>query len=139
MRHPRDPGLRGESHLGPPCMVPRFEVVEDGGEARLVHLARRQGPRPAAEQLDIYFWVAGVAIRPRNEAVLLPLFLSGAAGPELAQSGSREGNVRRRALLVPARRGRFSPGRCGYLIRGPEPSRQPAASRQGQIRTPAAG
>ena len=48
-------------------------------EARLVHLARRQGAEPAAEQLDVDVWRIGVAVGRQNQSVLLPLLLSAAA------------------------------------------------------------
>ena len=69
-------------------MVHRFGSSQTNRRARLVHLARRQGPEPATEQLDLHFRRLGLAVRPQDEPVLLPLFLSAAARPELAQSRS---------------------------------------------------
>src|SRR5882762_6916380 len=98
-------------------MVPGFDVVKNFGTSRLVHLARRQGSGPAAQQLAFHVWPLCVEARPENESVLLPLLLSGAAGLELAESGGGKGHARRDTLLVPARRGRIPSGRRGSSFR----------------------
>src|SRR6266481_2412118 len=107
-RHPRDHGFRAEPHLGPASVVQGIAFLADKSEARLVYLARRQGAGGASEQLAIVVWPFGVEIRPGHESVLLPSLLHGAARPELAQSASAEGHVRRHALLAETSRGGVS-------------------------------
>ena len=79
---------------------------------RLVHLARWQGTGPAAEQLAFDIWIVGVEAGSEDESVLLPLFLSGAAGLELAEPSGRESDAGCDAVLVQARR-RGVPAGCG--------------------------
>src|SRR6266436_7717265 len=101
-------------------MVSGFEVVKNFRASGMVHLARRQRAGPAAEQLAFHVWPVRVEARSEYESVLLPLFLSRAAGLELAQSGSGKGYAGRDALLVQARRFRIPPGCRGYAIRRSE-------------------
>ena len=69
-----------------------------------------------------------------DQSVLLPLLLSAAARPELAQSQGGERHVRLDALLVQARRGGLPPGCGGHAVRRPEPDGQPDASGQERVR-----
>ena len=78
-RHQDHSGFRGEPHLRPASLVYRFAFFAHRQEARLVHLARRQGAEPAAEQLDLDLWRIGVAVGRQDQPVLLPLLLSAAA------------------------------------------------------------
>src|SRR5260370_27818343 len=107
-RHPRNHGFCSESYFGPASVVQGIAFFADKFEARLVYLARRQGARGASEQLAIVVWPFGVEIRPGHGSVLLPPLLHGTARPELAQSASAEGHVRRHALLAQARCGGIS-------------------------------
>src|SRR5437764_8124230 len=97
-------------------MVRGFQIVQNVAAPRLVHLARRQMPRAAAQQLAIHFRPVGVEIRSENESALLPLFLSRAAGFELAQSRCRKSHAGCDTLLVQTRRRGFSPRRRGYAL-----------------------
>src|SRR5271170_4803450 len=97
-------------------MVPGFEVFSNLGTSRLVYMARRQGARTAAEQLDVYFWRFRVDARCSDESVLLPFLLPAAARPELAQPGGEGCDVRRHAILVQTRRLRVSSGCGGHTV-----------------------
>ena len=61
-------------------------IVEDQSLSRLVYLERPEREEPAAEQLDFDVWGIGMAVEPKAESVLLPLFLPAAARFELAES-----------------------------------------------------
>ena len=93
-----------------------------------------KGKEPAAQQLDFDIRRVGVAMEPEVESVLLPLFLSAAAGSELAQSQGEGRDVRRHALLVQARRGGLPPRCGGHAVRRPEPHGQSDPSRQERVR-----
>ena len=60
-------------------VVHRVALFARRTQARLVHLARRQGSEPASEQLDVDFWRLGLAVGRQDQSVLLPLLLSAAA------------------------------------------------------------
>src|SRR5260370_25909483 len=89
-----------------------FEIIEDGRAPWLVHRARRQGDWPAAQQLAFDIWIVGMEAGSEDQSVLLPLFLSGTAGLELAESRGGEGDAGRDEILVQARC-RGVPARCG--------------------------
>src|SRR5882762_6249434 len=115
-------------------MVSGFEIFANLRASRLVHLARWQERRPTTKQLVIHFWTVSMEVRSDYPAVLLPLFLSGTAGLELAKSRRGKSHVRYHALLVPARRFRFPLGRCGYAVRRSGAERQSAGTWNRQIR-----
>ena len=133
-RPARDPRLRGQPHLRPTPVVPGVEVVAHVSQARLVRLAGRQGPGPAAQQLGLHVREPGLEARSRDRPVLLPLLLPRAARPQLAQPRGREGHAGREPLLVQARGGRLPAGRGGHALRGPRAPGQPPAARHGQVR-----
>src|SRR2546428_38786 len=97
-------------------MVRGFEIIQDRGTPRLVHLAGWQGAWPAAKQLAFDIWIVGVEAGCEDQPVLLPLFLSGAAGLELAESGGRESDAGCDTVLVQARRRRVPAGCGGHAL-----------------------
>ncbi len=74
----------GQPHLRPAQMVHRFQILKNFRAPRLVHLERRQKPESAAQQLALHLRHARLDSRSQNKSILLPLFLSRAARPELA-------------------------------------------------------
>ena len=79
-------------------------------------------------------WRIGVAVRRQDQPVLLPLLLSAAARPELAQSRGQGRDVRRDALVVRPRRRRLPSGRGRHALRRSQPARQSRAARQERLR-----
>ena len=65
-RHPDHPGFRHEPHLRPAPWFIDSRSSRDYRQPRLVHLARRQGPEPAAQQLDVDFRRLGLAVDPKT-------------------------------------------------------------------------
>src|SRR6267154_5232578 len=111
-----DLGFCSQSLVGPACLVCGIAFFAYKPEARLVYLARREGARPASQQLAIVVWPFRVEIRPHHQPVLLPSLLHGTARSELAQSPSPERHVRRHALLALPWRGRVSNRRRVALV-----------------------
>src|SRR5260370_33840759 len=109
-----------------------FEIIEDGRAPRLVHLARRQGGGPAAQQLAFDIWIVGMEAGSEDQSVLLPLFLSGTAGPELAEPGGGEGDAGCDESLVQARSRGVPAGCGGHARRGSEADGQSGAASDGQ-------
>ena len=70
-QHPRDHGYGDEPHLRPAQMVHGVPVVAEQSQARLVHLAGRQGNGPAAQQLALLVRPFRVAVRCRRPASII--------------------------------------------------------------------
>ena len=99
-RHPRHHGLCDQPHLRPAPVVPGVAVVATNPK-RDWYVWRDGKGRPhdkaAAEQLAVVVRPLGLEVGSEDRPVLLPLLLCAAAGPELAQPRSTQGDVWRDA------------------------------------------
>ena len=117
-----NPRLRREPHLRPAQVVYRLAASsQDIATSRLVHLARRQRTT-AANNWTLTFGGSAWTFDPTNRPVVLPLLLSRAARPQLAQSRGGKGHVRCHPLVVQARCRGFPPGCVDTMFEDPEPA-----------------
>src|SRR6516162_2306583 len=120
-------------------MVCGLEILANFRVSGLVHVARWKGAGTTPEQLGVDVWHSRLDLRPCDETVLLPLLLSRATRSELEKSSRGSGDVRRHALLVPARRCGLPPGCGGFAFRRSEPYRQRVYRRHGHLWPPEHG
>ena len=86
--------LRPQPHLRPAPVVHRFPLLAYLGPARLVHLARRQRPRAAAQQLDFPVRPFGVGVSiPKTGQYYYHIFY-----PQQPDLNWRNPEVRKRCL-----------------------------------------
>ena len=107
-------------------------------QARLVHLARWQGRRPA-QQLGLGLRRIGVGAGRGDRPVLLSLPPHGAARPQLAQPRGQAGDLGRRALLAGSGRGWLSARRRLHDLRASRPAESHRNAIAGRSARPAHG
>ena len=85
-------------------------------------------------KLERAVWWISLEARSENQSVLLPLLLSAATRSQLAQPRREKRHVRCNPLVVRTRSLRLSPRRSRYVLRRPQPSRQPSERRKKRLR-----
>ena len=135
-QHQRDSRFRRQSHFRPAQVVHRFQILKNFRPPRLVHLARRQRPRSAAQQLALHFRPPGWTLDPKTNQYYYHYFY-----PEQPDLNWRNPAVEKAMLDVT--RFWYKRGVAGFrldavdtLYEDPNLTDNPARSRHRQIRPP---